>query len=55
LTSGDVFRVEVGGKLQITRMGNLWGEGYYSIEGYPLRDGMRAAWFRSASNGGAPG
>jgi Domain of unknown function (DUF5348) len=43
LTSGDVFRVEVGGKLQITRMGHLWSEGYYSIEGYPLRDGMRAA------------
>ena len=43
LTSGDVFRVEVDGKLQITRMGHLWGEGYYSIEGYPLRDGMRAA------------
>jgi hypothetical protein len=43
LTSGDVFRVEVDGKLQITRMGHLWSEGYYSIEGYPLRDGMRAA------------
>jgi hypothetical protein len=24
-------------------MGHLWSEGYYSIEGYPLRDGMRAA------------
>jgi Domain of unknown function (DUF5348) len=43
LTSGDVFRVEVGGKLQITRMGHLWGEGYYSVDGYKLRDGMRAA------------
>ena len=43
LTSGDVFRVEVDGKLQITRMGNLRGEGYYSVDGYPLRDGMRAA------------
>jgi hypothetical protein len=43
LTSGDVFRVEVDGKLQITRMGHLWSEGYYSIEGYPLRDGLRAA------------
>jgi hypothetical protein len=32
LTSGDVFRVEVDGKLQITRMGHLWSEGYYSIE-----------------------
>jgi hypothetical protein len=43
LTSGDVFRVKVDGKLQITRMGHLWSEGYYSIEGYTLRDGMRAA------------
>jgi hypothetical protein len=43
LTSGDVFRVEVDGKLQITRMGHLRSEGYYSIEGYTLRDGMRAA------------
>jgi hypothetical protein len=43
LTSGVVFRVEVDGKLQITRMEHLSSEGYYSIEGYPLRDGMRAA------------
>ena len=43
LTSGDVFRVEVDGKLQITRMGHLWGEGYYSVDGYKLRDGMGAA------------
>jgi hypothetical protein len=43
LTSGDVFRVEVDGKLQITRMGHLLGEGYCSVDGYPLRDGMRAA------------
>jgi Domain of unknown function (DUF5348) len=43
LTSGDVFRVEVDGKLQITRMEHLLGQGYYSVDGYPLRDGMRAA------------
>ena len=43
LTSGDVFRVEVDGKLQITRLGHLWGQGCYSVDGYPLRDGMRAA------------
>jgi hypothetical protein len=43
LTSGDVFRVEVDGKLQITRMEHLRSEGYYSIEGYPLREGKRAA------------
>jgi hypothetical protein len=27
VTRGDVFRVEVDGKLQITCMGHLWGEG----------------------------
>jgi hypothetical protein len=27
--------------LQLTRMEN--DEGYYSIDGYPLRDGLRAA------------
>jgi Domain of unknown function (DUF5348) len=43
LTSGDVFRVEVDGKFQITRMRHLWGQGCYSVDGYPLRDGMRAA------------
>jgi hypothetical protein len=43
LTSGDVFRVEVDGELRLTRMEHLWGEGYYSIDGYKLRDGMRAA------------
>jgi hypothetical protein len=24
-------------------MEHLWGEGYYSIDGCPLRDGMRAS------------
>jgi hypothetical protein len=24
-------------------MEHLWGEGYYSIDGLPLRDGLRAA------------
>jgi hypothetical protein len=45
LTSGDVFRVEVDGQLKRTRM--EWARGrsgrYYSVEGYPLRSGMRAA------------
>jgi hypothetical protein len=45
LTSGDVFRVEVDGQLKRTRM--EWAQGrsgrYYSVEGYPLRSGMRAA------------
>jgi Domain of unknown function (DUF5348) len=43
LTSGDVFRVEVDGELRVTRMEHLWGEGYYSVDDYPLRNGMRAA------------
>jgi hypothetical protein len=41
--SGDLFRVEVDGELRLTRMEEVWGEGYYSIDLYPLREGMRAA------------
>ena len=40
--SGELFRVEVDGELRVTRMEEVWGEGYYSIDLYPLRDGMRA-------------
>jgi hypothetical protein len=29
--------------LQATRMEHLWGEGYYSVDGFLLRDGIRAA------------
>jgi hypothetical protein len=45
ITSGELFSVEVGGKvgLQRTRMGDMHGEGYYSVHGYHLRDGLRAA------------
>src|SRR5262245_61615954 len=47
LTSGDVFRVEVGGKLVTTRMefahGRTDGGAYYSVDEYELRSGMRAA------------
>jgi hypothetical protein len=54
LTSGDVFRVEVPGKqsLQLTRTvfrhketirGVVQLAGYYSIDGYVPRDGLRAA------------
>jgi hypothetical protein len=57
ITSGEVFRVEVDGKLQITRMEYRHfdddpirhrqsrgkpGE-YYSVDGFELRSGMRAA------------
>ena len=41
LLSGALFRVEVEGKLRLTRM--LWSEGHYSVVGYKLRDGLRAA------------
>ena len=43
IITGELFRVEVDGELRVTRMEHLYGEGYYSIDGYPLRDGMRAA------------
>jgi hypothetical protein len=44
ITAGEQFRVEVRGAegLQLTRMEHLYGEGYYSANGYSLRDGMRA-------------
>jgi hypothetical protein len=45
ITSGDVFRVEVDGELKVTRM--EWAHGkqgrYYSVDGYELHSGMRAA------------
>jgi hypothetical protein len=41
ITSSELFRVEVDGELKLTRM--EYDEGYYSIDGYPLRDGLRAA------------
>ena len=45
ITAGDVFRVEVPGKggLHLTRIEHLPGEGYYSVKGYSLHDGLRAA------------
>ena len=47
ITSGELFRVEVGGELKLTRMEyrHLPGgdSAYYSIDGYPLRDGLHAA------------
>ena len=41
ITSGEVFLVEFQGELKSTRM--EFDEGYYSIDDYPLRDGLRAA------------
>jgi hypothetical protein len=46
ITSGDRFEVEVAGRqgLQPTRMEfNHFGNGYYSVDNYPLADGLRAA------------
>jgi hypothetical protein len=43
ILSGELFWVEVDGELRLTRMEEVWGEGYYSVDLYPLRDGMRAA------------
>ena len=45
ITSGEVFRLEVEGRegLQLTRMEHAPAEGYYSVDGYLLSDGLRAA------------
>jgi hypothetical protein len=45
ITSDELFRVEFRGKLRLTRMGFRHSprRGYYSVHGYPLRDGLRAA------------
>ena len=56
ITSGDLFRIEANGELRVTRMefrdftgpmkGHMYrgqpGE-YYSVDGYRLANGMRAA------------
>ena len=57
ITSGELFRIEVAGELKVTRMefrhltgpmkgreyrGSVGGE-YYSIDGYHLTNGLRAA------------
>jgi hypothetical protein len=45
ITSDEEFRIEVRGVdgLQLTRMAHLYAEEYYSADGYPLWDGLRAA------------
>ena len=46
IMSGDLFRIEVAGAkdLQLTRMEyDQIDRQYYSIDNYPLRDGLRAA------------
>jgi hypothetical protein len=50
ITSGELFRVEVDGELKLTRMESpivptrqgAWKAVYYSVDGYPLRNGLRA-------------
>ena len=44
ITSGELFRVEFAGQLKSTLMEyNHADRQYYSVVGYPLRDGLRAA------------
>jgi hypothetical protein len=44
ITSGELFRVDVDGVLQVRRMEYARdGRGYYAVGGSELRSGMRAA------------
>jgi len=45
ITSGELFRVEEGGELMVTRMEFQQGPPgeYYSVDGYRLLNGLRAA------------
>jgi hypothetical protein len=45
ITSGERFRIEFLGEMRLTRMEFRHSprRGYYSVDGYPLRDGLRAA------------
>jgi len=43
ITSGELFRVEVDGEPRTTRMEHAPGLGYYSVDGFELRGGLRAA------------
>jgi hypothetical protein len=45
IRSGELFRVEVGGELMVTRMEFQQGQPgeYYSVDGYRLLNGLRAA------------
>jgi len=43
ITNGELFRVEVNGVLRLTRMSHTPISGYFSIDDYELRGGMRAA------------
>jgi hypothetical protein len=43
ITSGELYRIEVDGKLQVRRMDYAPGwRGYYAVGGPPLCAGMRA-------------
>jgi len=44
INSGELFRVEVDGVMTLTRMEHPVADGgYYSVDGYQLHDGLRAA------------
>jgi len=41
ITSGERFSIEFLGEMRLTRM--EFRRGYYTVDGYPLRDGLRTA------------
>ena len=45
ITGGERFRIEFLGEMRLTRMKlrDSPRRGYYTVDGYPLRDGLRAA------------
>jgi hypothetical protein len=44
ITSDELLRVEVADEMKLTRMEyNHTDRQYYSVDDYPLRDGLRAA------------
>ena len=45
ITSGERFRIEFLGEMRLTRMRfrDSPRRGYYTVDGHPLRDGLRAA------------
>lgn len=44
ITSGEPLRIWMGGRFALTHIEHALGRGYYSVDGYQLVDGMRAAY-----------
>ena len=53
IRKGEVFLLEVGGKMERTRMEHRLGR-YYTIDGYLLADGLRAAFFDQRERNAKP-